>query len=480
MNDRTAPAALGGWTLTTRVTALFALLACLVVTSLGVYLDGAAREALAQRADQALIGRVEHFRTLMQDLYNVEQMEQRPALFESMMGNEQDVRIFRRRGEAPFIQSNPDHLEPPPMEPLAVGQPVSVANLLTSTRADGVQVRWVTALADVGRGRRQGGDTVEIVAAYVMVQEARMMRSYRWRIAGAAAAAVLLTALLGFLLLRRGLQPLEAMSQRAAQITPDHLSARLEQDGMPAELRRVALSFNAMLDRLEAGYAHLAQFSGDLAHEIRTPINVLMGQSQVALGQRRTPEEYEQLLESNVEELQRLARIVENILFLAQADHATLAVECTQLDLSEELGKITDYFEGIADERGMRFELDAQGACQANLIMWRRAVNNLVINAVRYGEPDSGIRIQARSDEHGSRIVVENRSDAVTPHAMARMFDRFYRGDLSRSAFTESNGLGLAIVKAIMALHRGTATVECPQPGWIRFTLSFPPAATLP
>ncbi|MFJ3057629.1 heavy metal sensor histidine kinase [Herbaspirillum sp. NPDC087042] len=480
MNGHAEPATTRGWTLTTRVTALFALLACLVVTSLGVYLDGAAGEALAQRADQALIGRVEHFRTLMQDLYNVEQMEQRPALFESMMGNEQDVRIFRRRGEAPFIQSNPDHLVPPPMEPLAVDQPVSAANLVTSARADGVQVRWVSALAEVGRGRGQGGDTVEIVAAYVMVQEAHMMRSYRWRIAGAAAAAVLLTALLGFLLLRRGLQPLEAMSLRAAQITPDHLSARLEQEGMPAELRRVALSFNAMLDRLEAGYAHLAQFSGDLAHEIRTPINVLMGQSQVALGQRRTPEEYEQLLESNVEELQRLARIVENILFLAQADHATLAVECTQLDLSEELGKITDYFEGIADERGMRFELDAQGLCQANLIMWRRAVNNLVINAVRYGEPDSGIRILARSDESGSRIVVENRSDAITPHAMARMFDRFYRGDLSRSAFTESNGLGLAIVKAIMALHRGTATVECPQPGWIRFTLSFPPAATLP
>lgn len=307
-----------------------------------------------------------------------------------------------------------------------------------------------------------------------------MMRTYRWRIAGAAAGAVLLTALLGFLLLRRGLQPLEAMSQRAAQITPDHLTTRLEQHGMPAELRRVALSFNAMLDRLEAGYAHLAQFSGDLAHEIRTPINVLMGQSQVALGQRRTPEEYEQLLESNVEELQRLSRIVENILFLAQADHATLAVECGTLALADELGKITDYFEGIADERGLRFALDAQGSCHANLIMWRRAVNNLVINAVRYGEPDSPIRIHARGDAQGSQIIVENRSDAITPQAMARMFDRFYRGDRSRSAFTESNGLGLSIVKAIMALHRGTATVECPQPGWIRFTLSFPPAAPRP
>lgn len=465
-----------GWTLTSRVTALFALMTALVVTGLGFYLDRAANDALSLRADQALIGRVEHFRNLMHDLYNVEQMEQRPALFESMMGNEQDVRIFRRQGEAPFIQSNPDHLVPPPMTPLPVGSPVSAASLQTSHRPDGVRVRWVSALADVGKGG-QGGDRVEIVAAYVMVQEDRMMHSYRWRIAGAAGAAILLTSLLGFLLLRRGLQPLEAMSQRAAQITPDRLSTRLEQDGMPAELRRVALSFNAMLDRLEAGYDHLAQFSGDLAHEIRTPINVLMGQSQVALGQRRSLDEYEQLLESNVEELQRLARIVENILFLAQADHATLAVECSTLDLHEELGKVTDYFEGIADERGLRFELQAQGSCHANRDMWRRAVNNLVINAVRYGQADSIIRIQAEGDASGSRILVDNRCEGVTPHAMARMFDRFYRGDRSRSAFTESNGLGLAIVKAIMALHRGTATVECPQPGWIRFSLLFPAAA---
>lgn len=465
-----------GWTLTARVTALFALLACLVVTGLGLYLNGSAGEALEQRADQALVGRVEHFRNLMHDLYNVEQMERRPALFESMMGNEQDVRIFRRRGEPPFIQSNPDHLVPPEMEPVPVGTPVGADDLFTSVRADGVRVRWVAALAEVGTAGNghDGGDTVEIVAAYVMAQEARMMRAYRWRIAGAAAGAVLITSLLGFLLLRRGLRPLDDMSRRAAQITPDHLSTRLAQDGMPEELRRVAVSFNAMLDRLEAGYDHLEQFSGDLAHEIRTPINVLMGQSQVALGQRRAPEEYEQLLESNVEELQRLSRIVENIMFLAQADHATLAVDCAPLDLGEELGKIADYFEGIADERGMRFELDAQGMCCANLVMWRRAVNNLVINAVRYGEANSVVRITARGDHDGSSIVVENRSLEATPHTMARMFDRFYRGDRSRSAFTESNGLGLAIVKAIMSLHRGSAAVECPQPGWIRFTLRFP------
>lgn len=466
------------WSLTLRVAALFALITSAVVTGLGLYLYGSARQALESRADAALIGRVEHFRNLMHDLYNVEQMEQRPALFESMMGNEQDVRIFRRRGEVPFIQSNPDHLVPPAMTPVPVRQPLAAGDLRMDQRADGVGVRWVSALAEVGNGR--GGnsvDTVEIVAGYVMAQEANMLRAYLWRIVGAAGGAVLATALLGWLLLRRGLRPLQDMSQRAARITPDHLSTRLEQHGMPPELARVATAFNAMLDRLEAGYDHLAQFSGDLAHEIRTPINVLMGQSQVALGQRRPVEEYEQLLESNVEELQRLSRIVDNILFLAQADHATLAVERTPLELHEELGRIADYFEGIADERGMRFELQATGLCQANLVMWRRAVNNLVINAVRHGEADSAIRIMAHTEIDGTALVmVENRCADATAQTMARMFDRFYRGDRSRTGYTESNGLGLAIVKAIMGLHRGSAAVECPQPGWIRFTLRFPAA----
>jgi two-component system heavy metal sensor histidine kinase CusS len=461
------------WPLTVRVALLFALIAATVVTGFGWYLYGTARESLELRADQALIGRVEHFRTLMRDLVNVKQMEQHPVVFESMMGNEQDVRIFRRQGEAPFIQSNPDHLVPPEMEAVPVGTPLAADDLFNSRRADGVRIRWTAALAEVGN-ERDGHNTVEIVAGYVMVEEARMMRTYRWRIVGAAAAAVLLTALLGWLLLRHGLRPLEEMSRRATRITPDHLSTRLEEDGMPPELRRVALSFNAMLDRLQAGYAHLSQFSGDLAHEIRTPVNVLMGQSQVALGQRRSPEDYEQLLESNVEELQRLSRIIDNILFLAQADHATLAVDCSDFELGAELRRIVDYFEGIADERDMQLALDVSGIGHANLDMWRRAVGNLVVNAVRHGEAGGTIRISARANAGGSSIMVENRSADTLPQTMVRMFDRFYRGDRSRSALTESNGLGLAIVKAIMGLHRGTASVECPQPGWIRFTLNFP------
>jgi two-component system heavy metal sensor histidine kinase CusS len=460
------------WTLAFRVSALFALIACLVVTGLGMYLYNSARMSLEIRADYTLIGRVEHFRNLLHDLYNVEQMEQRPALFESMLGNEQDVRIFRRQGEAPFINMNPDKLTPPDMTPVAIGVPLGITSLHDGMRADGVRVRWVAALADVGNHN----DTVEIVAAYVMTQESRMMTVYLWRVVAAVALAVLLTSVLGFAVLRRDLMPLTRMSRRAAEITPANLSTRLREEDAPAELRQLAGALNAMLDRLENGYEHLSQFSADLAHEIRTPVNILMGQTQVTLGQRRSVEEYEQLLESNLEELTRLSRIIENILFLAQTDHAELMVDRSAIDLQEELQKIADYFEGVAAERDMQFEVDvATGlVCSANLVMWRRAVSNLVVNAVRYGDAGTAIRISARPTADGIAIDVANRGAAMTRQQMERMFDRFYRGDKSRSEFTESNGLGLAIVKAIMTVHRGTAAVACSADGWIAFSLLFP------
>ena len=464
------------WTLAFRVSALFALISCLVVTGLGLYLYNSARASLEVRADYTLIGRVEHFRNLLHDLYNVEQMEQRPALFESMLGNEQDVRIFRRQGEAPFINMNPDKLTPPAMTPQAIGVPLSIADLRDGMRADGVRVRWVSALAEVGNHK----DTVEIIAAYVMTQESRMMRVYLWRVIAAVALTVLLTAVLGFFVLRRDLMPLTRMSRRAAEITPTNLSTRLREEDAPAELRQLAGALNAMLDRLENGYEHLSQFSADLAHEIRTPVNILMGQTQVTLGQRRNIDEYEQLLESNLEELARLSRIIENILFLAHADHAGLVVERSSIDLSAELQRIADYFEGVAAERDMRFTVNvtASAVCHANLIMLRRAASNLVVNAVRYGEAGSTITIEAAAvhvhvNADAVVIAVANRGAAMSRQQMERMFDRFYRGDKSRSEYTESNGLGLAIVKAIMNLHNGSAEVACDAEGVIRFSLRF-------
>ncbi|MEO6917536.1 MAG: heavy metal sensor histidine kinase [Collimonas sp.] len=459
--------------LTARVTILFALIACAIVTSLGMYLYSSTRQALETRADYSLVGRVEHFRTLLHDLYNVKQIEDRPGLFETMLGSEQDVLMFSYPGKVPFVRVNPDNMTPPSMKPVGLNQPLTLAALHPGERADGVRVRWVSTEAEVG----SDGTKVIIIGAHVMTQESHILSAYYWQVIGAAAIAVLLAALLGFLVLQRGFLPLTAMAGRAAEVSPTNIAIRLREEDAPHELRRLAASFNAMLDRLSDGYEHLSQFSADLAHEIRTPIGAMMGQTQVTLNKVRNAAEYQQVLESNLEELQRLSRIVENILFLAHADHAGLAVEKTPLVLADELHKIAEYFEGVAEERDIKLVVDASGVLQASPVMWRRAVSNLVVNAVRYAVPGSTVRLCGIPSEEGISVEVENQSDPISQEQLDRLFDRFYRGDKSRSEFTESNGLGLAIVRAIMTVHGGQALVACSGEGLIRFSLVFPQGA---
>ena len=456
--------------LTARVSFLFALIACIIVTSLGMYLYSSTRRALETRADYGLIGRVEHFRTLLHDLYNVKQMEDRPALFETMLGSEQDVLMFAYPGQAPFIRVNPANLTPPPMPSVGLQQPLTLAALQTGESADGVRVRWISVAAEVGND----GPKVVIVGAHVMTQESYILSTYYWQVIGAAATSVLLAALLGFLVLKRGFRPLTSMARRAAEVSPTNIAIRLREEDAPQELRRLAASFNAMLDRLSEGYENLSQFSADLAHEIRTPIGAMMGQTQVTLNKVRNASEYQQVLESNLEELQRLSRIVENILFLAHADHAGLAVEKTSLILADELHKIAEYFEGMAEERDIRLIVDASGKLQVSPVMWRRAVSNLVVNAVRYALPGSTVRLSSKPQAQGTCVEVENYGDPIPQEQLDRLFDRFYRGDKSRSEFTESNGLGLAIVRAIMLVHGGSAEVSCSAAGLICFSLYFP------
>jgi two-component system heavy metal sensor histidine kinase CusS len=458
--------------MTARIACLLALIACAGFFSVGMSLYDATRAALAKRADYQLIARVEHMRTLLHDLYTVKEIEARPALFETMLGDEKDIIIFRRLGQAPFIQVNPDNTPLPSFAPVPPNHPVKLDALHAGERADGIRMRWLAAQAMVG----QHGEIVEIMAAHVMTQEQHVLDLYWKRVLWTIAAAVLISTALGIFALRRGFKPLRDMAEKTAEITPEQLSTRLNVDAAPRELRQLALSFNDMLDRLASGYQRLVQFSADLAHELRTPIGVLIGQTQVTLAHERTPLEYRGVLESNLEELERIGRIAQNILFLAQADHETHRVERQRLSIHGELDTIHTYFEGLAEERGLSFSLAAQGVMYANAIMCRRAIGNVVVNAVRYATPGTVISLSGRETEEGAVIVVGNWGDPIPPDALARLFDRFYRGDASRSAFTESSGLGLPIVRAVLALHGGTAAMTCRADGWIEVQLMFPPA----
>ncbi|MND63432.1 Sensor kinase CusS [compost metagenome] len=278
--------------------------------------------------------------------------------------------------------------------------------------------------------------------------------------------------LLGWFAAWRGLRPVQNMAKVAEGISAQHLSERLEVDNTPTELKSLAIAFNDMLDRLETAVGKLSDFSSDLAHEIRTPINNLMTQTQVCLSRSRDISTYQEILFSNLEEFERLARMVSDMLFLAKAEHGLYRANLQQVNLVKEVSALFDFYDAIAAEKGMSLKQTGQGYVEGDPSMLRRALNNLLSNAIKYGKSDSIIKIKCQQNSDTTELTIENESSPLSQEQLTRLFDRFYRTDASRQRVEEGTGLGLAITKSILDVHGATIQANYDN-GHITFKIIF-------
>lgn len=278
--------------------------------------------------------------------------------------------------------------------------------------------------------------------------------------------------LLGWFAAWRGLRPVQNMAKVAEGISAQHLSERLEVDNTPTELKSLAIAFNDMLDRLETAVGKLSDFSSDLAHEIRTPINNLMTQTQVCLSRSRDIATYQEILFSNLEEFERLARMVSDMLFLAKAEHGLHRTNLQQVNLVKEVSALFDFYDAIAAEKGMSLKQTGQGYVEGDPSMLRRALNNLLSNAIKYGKSDSIIKIKCQQNSDTTELTIENESSPLSQEQLTRLFDRFYRTDASRQRVEEGTGLGLAITKSILDVHGATIQANYDN-GHITFKIIF-------
>jgi two-component system heavy metal sensor histidine kinase CusS len=278
--------------------------------------------------------------------------------------------------------------------------------------------------------------------------------------------------LLGWFAAWRGLRPVQNMAKVAEGISAQHLSERLEVDNTPTELKSLAIAFNDMLDRLETAVGKLSDFSSDLAHEIRTPINNLMTQTQVCLSRSRDISTYQEILFSNLEEFERLARMVSDMLFLAKAEHGLHRANLQQVNLVKEVSALFDFYDAIAAEKGMSLKQTGQGYVEGDPSMLRRALNNLLSNAIKYGKSDSIIKIKCQQNSDTTELTIENESSPLSQEQLTRLFDRFYRTDASRQRVEEGTGLGLAITKSILDVHGATIQANY-ENGHITFKIIF-------
>lgn len=285
---------------------------------------------------------------------------------------------------------------------------------------------------------------------------------------------LLIVALGSWLITKTGLSPLHRFHQLAASVGTQSLRQRVSSAGLPAELTELATEFNNMLERVHDGYQRLQDFSGDLAHEMRTPVSTLLGRSQVALSQTRTIQELRDVLEGNVDELERLSRLISDMLLIARTERFENPIALQPVDLALASQKVAGYLSVIAEERGISVEVLGTADVNGDILLIERAISNLLTNAIRHAYKDTTIKIGISSSDVNVSVAVINHGEPIVGEHVERIFDRFYRVDSARARTDGGNGLGLAIVRSIMTSHGGSVLYCQGPPDETSFVLAFP------
>ncbi|GFO53602.1 two-component sensor histidine kinase [Geomonas sp. Red276] len=274
-----------------------------------------------------------------------------------------------------------------------------------------------------------------------------------------------------------GLKPLEDISQTALSITKRELHTRIDHSTLPVELVSLAESFNSMLARLEESFARLSHYSGNLAHELRTPINTLMMAADIALSRERSAEEYRAALAASLEEFGRLSSIIDRMLFLARADIEKQDLFLQRLEVASEIENLFDYYLDAAEEAGIELTTTGNATILADQTLIRRAISNLIRNSLAHTPEGGNVSVSVRQGAQlTTEITVADTGCGIDPVHLPHIFDRFYRVQNDHEKVREGTGLGLAIVKAIMQMHLGSVEIESEPGVGTRVTLSFPPA----
>ncbi|MGA2456570.1 MAG: heavy metal sensor histidine kinase [Terriglobales bacterium] len=349
---------------------------------------------------------------------------------------------------------------------------------------DGQTFRVTSASAPVSSLATQT-DTIQI--AIDVSQKKKLLARYRFWFWAILLSTFAIFPLVGYQIARHGIRPVEEMATTARHISSTNLRERILPEGYPFELASLASTFNQMLDRLEESFDRISRFSADIAHDLRTPVNNIRGEAEVALARARSANEYRDVIESCLEEAVRLSDLIGDLLFLARAESPLAHLHRERVDLGELLGGVREYYEASAAVGGVSLTTtvgDEPVIAEVDRTLLQRAVGNLVSNALAHTPPGGAVVLGTNTDVSNTdlsnkdfstiRIEVSDTGVGIPAEALPRVFDRFFRVDSSRSQGSGGTGLGLAIVQSIALLHGGKVEISS-QPGQgTRVTLHMP------
>jgi two-component system, OmpR family, heavy metal sensor histidine kinase CusS len=375
------------------------------------------------------------------------------------------VRVLDSAGNIVAESPEMPQVLPPEIFPKALSIPGQRPITETYHTANRKTFALVTATADFG-GRR-----VTLQLAQERTDDERFAAHYAALLAVVLGCVVLTCAGVAILVTRRTLRPLGRLAESIERTGATRLDERVPVDGWPDELQPLALSFNKMLGRLEESFTRLSQFSADLAHELRTPIAILLGEAEGALTKPRTFEQYREVIESSLEEMQRLSAMIDNLLFLARAESIG-SIKRHFFDGRAAIETIREFYEALSQEQGVEFNSEGEGQVYAEPVLFRRALVNLITNALRFTPSGGRVTVSLQHRDGASEIAVADTGCGISSQHLPKVFDRFFRGDAARSS--QGSGLGLSIVKSIMQIHDGNISVQSDVGRGTVVTLRFP------
>jgi len=336
---------------------------------------------------------------------------------------------------------------------------ISGGHALSMVGKDGRPFRVSRTAVPVG-SPPTASDTIEI--AIDVSQKEELLARYRHWFGAILLGSLLIFPFVGYQMARQGIRPVEEIGDTARHISSTNLHERILPEGYPAELASLAGTFNQMLDRLEESFERISRFSADIAHDLRTPVNNIRGEAEVALARARTVDEYREVLGSCLEEAVRLSDLISDLLFLARAENPLTHLHRAPVDVGELLGSVREYYEASAAEGGISLTTAVSTeplVADMDRTLMQRAISNLVANAVAHTPSGGAVVLGADAETSGIRIEVSDTGTGIPAEALPRVFDRFYGVDASRSQAFGGTGLGLAIVQSIMVLHGGKADI---------------------
>lgn len=441
--------------ITLRLSLAFTLLAAVVFSILGIYLARSADAHMMELDAHELQGKLMLARHLSLEEPNVAQLVSR--LSDALVG-EHGVIVAVDGENGPIFRS------PAGLTADALAQVfASLGETLERRMVAGQDLRVVAGTVDAA----WGGQARIVVARDIRHHTAFLDQLQRdfWL---AMLVAALLTAVVGMLIARRGMQPVREIALAAGRISAGQMAERIPEQNVPPELAGLVSAFNAMLGRLEESFQRLSDFSADLAHELRTPIHSLRMQTEVSLSKARSVEAYHDLLASNLEEYERLSRIIADMLFLAKAEHGLLVPRRENIALMPLCQRLFDYYGLLAEHIGFALQ-GVDSTVAGDRLMLERAIGNLLVNAIHHTPAAGQVALRLEVQAGRALITVSNSGPPIPLAAQGRIFDRFVR--LGQGG--EGSGLGLAITRSIVTAHDGSIAVRALEQA-TEFVISLP------